>query len=465
MNPSKFTEIDTEVFYNAEDSLYRSFWDSEGSLHWGYFSDLSTTLTEDFIPACQHWNEYMLEQSGITSSSRVLDIGCGNGNTAIWLAQKTNCEVIGIDLSQVRIDNAREKASRYPSLQLQFAKESATNLSFADGTFTHIWSQATLYHVHQRELALKEISRVLQESGIVLFDDLITPSKPISERSRQYVYDRLLFEPTYSHSDYIDILSQIGLMVLNSKDLSQHLHKSYELLSQLAKPQYPDLSVAYERMCEAIATEELGWSFFLAEKVSDRLSWIYETKDNQKLQSKYDAWSRIYDKELDRPYRISPIQSARALAQVLPDKAANILDAGAGTGMVGEALAEQGYTHLTAIDLSEEMLAVAREKQIYQTLHQGNLDTPLTFCEPASFDAIISVGVFTFGHAPPGALHNLNILLKLGGYFVLTVRVDYHDENAALHKVLEELSWTLVNQEKFTIFETEPMYALVFQKH
>jgi len=272
MSQNKFTETDTETFYDAEDSLYRSFWDSEGSLHWGYFLDLAATCAEDFIPACQRWNEYMLEKSGITASSKVLDIGCGNGNTAIWLADKTGCEVVGIDLSNVRISNALEKVRNYPSLRLQFHKASVTNLPFEEGTFTHIWSQATLYHVHQRELALKEMHRVLQESGIFLFDDLVTPTKQLSEQAHKYVYDRLLFEPTYSPSDYIDALSQLGLMVLQSHDLSEHLHKSYELLSLLAQPQYPDLSAAYNKMCEAIVARELGWGFFLGEKVSNRLS-------------------------------------------------------------------------------------------------------------------------------------------------------------------------------------------------
>ncbi|NET58682.1 MAG: methyltransferase domain-containing protein [Symploca sp. SIO2E6] len=464
MSQNKFTETDTETFYDAEDSLYRSFWDSEGSLHWGYFLDLAATCAEDFIPACQRWNEYMLEKSGITASSKVLDLGCGNGNTAIWLAEKTGCEVVGIDLSNVRISNALEKVRNYPSLSLQFHKASATNLPFEEGTFTHIWSQATLYHVHQRELALKEMHRVLQESGIFLFDDLVTPTKQLSEQARKYVYDRLLFEPTYSHSDYIDALSQLGFMVLQSKDLSAHLHKSYELLSLLAQPQYPDLSAAYNKMCEAIAAGELGWSFFLGEKVSDRLSWIYETKDTQQLEDKYDAWSRIYDTELDQPYRISPIRSAHALAKVLPNKDARILDAGAGTGMVGEALAELAYTNLTAIDLSEQMLEVAREKQVYQTLYQDNLEAPVNCSTPSSFDAIMSVGVFTFGHAQPKALHNLDTLLVSGGYFVLTVRMDYHDNNQTLQEVLENLPWILIHQEKFIIFEKEPMYTMVFHK-
>ena len=32
---SRFSEQETEAFYDAEDALYRSFWDSDGSLHWG----------------------------------------------------------------------------------------------------------------------------------------------------------------------------------------------------------------------------------------------------------------------------------------------------------------------------------------------------------------------------------------------------------------------------------------------
>ncbi|MBC6478916.1 MAG: methyltransferase domain-containing protein [Hormoscilla sp. GM7CHS1pb] len=464
MTKSKFTEAETEAFYDAEDSLYRSFWDSEGSLHWGYFEEETQASAAEFIPACQRWNEYMLSLSGIDASSRVLDIGCGNGNTAIWLAQQRGCSVVGIDISQVRIDNARAKARENPELQLEFEKESVTNLPFAEGEFTHVWSQATIYHVHDRYRGLQEIHRVLKEGGILIFDDLVTPVKEITEQGRKYVYDRLLFEPTYSQSEYIDVLSQLGLMVLESEDLSEHLHKSYESLSQLAKPQYPELSAAYEKMCEAIAVKELGWSFFVGEKVRDRLSWIYETKDTQKLQSRYDAWSRIYDAELDRPYRISPIKSARALAKVLSDKEASILDAGAGTGMVGEALGELGYSKITAIDLSSEMLEVARKKGVYQALYQGKLEAEIKGCPPNSFGAIIAVGVFTFGHASPEGLRNLNTMLKSGGYFVLTVRVDYQENNAVLHQVMSELPWSLISREEFTIFETEPMYAMVFQK-
>ncbi len=462
---AKYSEQETADFYDLEDELYRSFWDKDGSLHWGYFQNLESSSVAEFLPACKYWNQYMLQRSGIAKQSKVLDIGCGNGNTAIWLSQQTGCEVVGIDISQIRINNARHKAQDYPQLSLSFQKASATNLPFADGEFTHVWSQATLYHVHQRHDALQEIQRVLQEGGTFLFDDLVTPVGEISSTARRYVYDRLLFEPTFSSELYTEILSKLGLMVLETTDLSQHLHKSYELLAQLALPQYPELNTAYLKMCEAINRKELGWSFYLCEKVSDRLSWIYDSKDRQSLQHKYDAWSHLYDAELDKPYRIAPIESVRALTKVLSNKQASILDAGAGTGMVGEVLAELGYRNLTAMDLSAEMLEVARNKQVYQALYQGDLESPLNFAEPNSFDAIITVGVFTFGHAHPQGLKNLFSLLKSTGYFLLTVRVDYYESNESLRQIISQLDWKLCDRAEFKIFDTESMYALVFQKN
>ena len=200
----------------------------------------------------------------------------GNGNTAIWLSQQTGCELVGVDLSSVRIENAKTKAQQYPSLRLKFIKASATNLPFEDKRFTHVWIQATLYHVHDRHQALRSAYRVLEEGGIFIFDDLISPAQGINEMARKYVYDRLLFEPIFSLDSYKEFLRELGFMVLVTKDLKEHLHKSYELLSQLALAKYPELSAAYDQTCKAIKTNQLGWGYYSCEKVSDRLSWIYK---------------------------------------------------------------------------------------------------------------------------------------------------------------------------------------------
>lgn len=268
MKQSRFTESDTEALFDDQerDKRFRSFWDPEGSLHWGYFENLAEAKPEDFVTACRRWDEYMLAHSGITAESRLLEIACGNGNAAIWLAQQTECEVLGIDLSGNYIENARRKASNFPSLHLSFQKESATNLPFPDGSFTHAWSQGALYHIPELKQALAEAYRVLRDGGIFLFDDLVTPVKEVSAATRKHVYDRLRFEPKFSRESYAEHLTQLGFKVLQVKDLSEHLEKSYELVSELAQEDYPDLSAAFKKTQEAIAAGELGWCFYLCEK-------------------------------------------------------------------------------------------------------------------------------------------------------------------------------------------------------
>ncbi|NEO82500.1 class I SAM-dependent methyltransferase [Moorena sp. SIO4G3] len=269
MMQKSFTEADIEACFNnpERDKCFRNFWDSEGGLHWGYFENLTNARPEDFLSACHYWNEYMLEHSGITAESRVLDVACGNGNTAIWLAQQTGCEVVGVDLSSIFIDYAQEKASHYPSLRLSFHKESATNLPFPNDSFTHVWSQAALFHIPKLNKALAEAYRVLGADGIFLFDDLVTPVDEVSETARKYVYDRLLFKPTFSPKVYADNLSQLGFTLLQQKDLSQHLEKTYELVSELAREQYPDTSADFKKTQEMIAAGEVGWYFYLCKKV------------------------------------------------------------------------------------------------------------------------------------------------------------------------------------------------------
>ena len=46
------------------------------------------------------------------STSNILEIGCGSGRYAIYVAQKTGCRVLGIDINPSGIDNANQLAAR-----------------------------------------------------------------------------------------------------------------------------------------------------------------------------------------------------------------------------------------------------------------------------------------------------------------------------------------------------------------
>ena len=272
---SRFTEQETESYYDSEDAIYRALWDEDGSVHWGVFDEKTG---KDFLKACANLNDIMVDKGRIDASSKVLDLGCGNGTTAIWLSEDQNCHVTGVDLSGVRVQNAKDKRAALGQAaqeRLAFEKASATELPFAEGTFSHLWSQAVIYHVPDKESALSEAYRVLEKGGIMVFDDLTKPQPKISAAAQEFVYDRLLYDTPYSFETYQDALKAQGFTILEAVDLSDHLKNSYLRLSERTPKveegdenaeHYAWLSDAYQETAKAVDNKELGWGLFICQK-------------------------------------------------------------------------------------------------------------------------------------------------------------------------------------------------------
>ena len=178
----------------------------------------------------------------------------------------------------------------------------------------------------------------------------------------------------------------------------------------------------------------------------DRVQWIYSSKDNKELSERYDQWAKDYDADLEGGFGWwGPQRAVDFFVRYVP-KEARILDAGVGTGLVGVLLAKQGYSDLLAMDLSQGMLEEARKKNVYREFHQMVMGEHLDF-STGSFDAVISVGVLTVGHAPASSLDELVRITKPGGYIVFSLRPDVYRENGfkEKHDALEaEGKWKFV---------------------
>ena len=160
----------------------------------------------------------------------------------------------------------------------------------------------------------------------------------------------------------------------------------------------------------------------------DRVQWIYSSRDNKELTERYDQWAKDYDADLEEEFGwLGPQRAVEFFIRYVL-KEARILDAGAGTGLVGELLAKQDYKDLVAMDLSLGMLEEARKKNAYREFHQMVMGEPLDF-PTDSFDAVISVGVLTVGHAPASSLDELIRITKSGGYIVFSLRPDVYRDS------------------------------------
>ena len=147
---------------------------------------------------------------------------------------------------------------------------------------------------------------------------------------------------------------------------------------------------------------------------------ILSANSTGELMSVYDNWSEDYDKVLTEQWGYnSPQMAADLLAASIACDSISVLDAGCGTGLVGELLHNLGYHHIDGLDLSPEMLEKAKARRVYRTLGEADLMASVTL-DPV-YDAVICVGVFSHHRSQPFDLVKLFAGLKPGAALVATV--------------------------------------------
>lgn len=156
-------------------------------------------------------------------------------------------------------------------------------------------------------------------------------------------------------------------------------------------------------------------------KHNSALGAAYAAKRPEEVAAIYDRWSETYDADMSIAGYRHPTICLALLTRHLPRGAEPLLDAGAGTGLIGEWLAITGYPKVEALDISQGMLDKAAAKGVYTALHRLALGDTLPFADGA-YAGIISAGVFTSGHVGVEGLDELIRICRPGGVIVLTVK-------------------------------------------
>ena len=174
---------------------------------------------------------------------------------------------------------------------------------------------------------------------------------------------------------------------------------------------------------------------------------LYGARDLDELRSEYDRIAAAYDTELVRDMGYRSPAAVTEFARRLLTSDARILDVGAGTGLLGVALAGAGFTRLDGLDMSPGMLAEAARKGVYHELREARLGGNLDL-RTAAYDGVVAAGVLTTGHAPAESLDELVRITRRGGLVIFTLRADqmppgFEDKIAELEQARR---WELVER-------------------
>jgi ubiquinone/menaquinone biosynthesis C-methylase UbiE len=132
--------------------------------------------------------------AGLEPSTRVLDLGCGVGGPARYLAATFGCKVTGVDLSPAFIDAATYLTTRCGlSDRVAFQVGDALHLFFEDAVFDAVFLQHVAMNIEDRATLYAEVRRVLAPDASTSF--------LLSEYHRRAALENAGFKATFWRDD------------------------------------------------------------------------------------------------------------------------------------------------------------------------------------------------------------------------------------------------------------------------
>ena len=133
-----------------------------------------------------------------------------------------------------------------------------------------------------------------------------------------------------------------------------------------------------------------------------------------------------YDKDMEDWNYTGPKETSKIFNKYSSNKDIKIYDAGCGTGLVGVELKKYGFSNFYGADLSQKLLDLV-PKGLYQTLDKVDLNKSINKNDN-SYDAVMCVGTFTFGHVKPLALNEFIRITKNKGLICFTINEGIHEK-------------------------------------
>ena len=166
---------------------------------------------------------------------------------------------------------------------------------------------------------------------------------------------------------------------------------------------------------------------------------IYKLKTTDEVMRYYDDWGvkNKYDQDMVDWKYSGPKETVEVFKKYEKNKDVKIYDAGCGTGLVGVELKKSSYHNFDGADLSQKLLDLV-PKGLYQKLLKVDLNKNIEV-KDNTYDAVMCVGTFTFGHVKPPALDEFIRITKNKGLICFTINEGIYKEYG-FDKKIKELS-------------------------
>lgn len=115
----------------------------------------------------------LIDEAPVKSGAKILDIGIGTGLISGILLEKTDCEIVGIDVSPAMLSKAKGKLEKYKD-RVELYEMDVCNLNFEPNTFDAAFASFAVHHVpnEMKTAAFKKVCNTLKPAGTINFAEL-----------------------------------------------------------------------------------------------------------------------------------------------------------------------------------------------------------------------------------------------------------------------------------------------------
>lgn len=265
--------------YDGLSFLYRVFWGEH--LHHGYW-----TADETAQQAQVQLMEQLAQRAGIQGKSRVLDIGCGLGGSAIWLAERFDCTVTGMTISPVQAAMATKRArSRGLEGKVRFEVRDANQWMPEPDSVDVVWVMESSEHFPEKARFFERCAAALQRGGTLAVAAWLRRDGPARGGEMQLVdavAEAMMSASLDSLSSYVAWMREGGLTVTVADDITHNVEPTWVHCERLGRNPLVKFFVrfmdgptqrfvnAFPLMREAYSSGAMAFGLFAAKKLSAR---------------------------------------------------------------------------------------------------------------------------------------------------------------------------------------------------
>ena len=258
--------------HNA-DKLYRAIWGE--NLHFGIY----TSPDESMEDAMLRTKRRMVEPLGFTPHDVILEVGCGFGTLARFLAREYGCQVVATNYSRRQL--AQAKALLQPTglaHLVRFAWADFHALPYDDATFDYWWCQEAITHSTNKARVFQEAYRVLRPGGKAVLSDQLVRQELLAPDERERIAARHGSTDLWDAAAYQQALQAAGFRIERYEDWSDHIASHFAAVTRRVDEQRSALAATidvrtiqhnyniWRYWAQAGREGKIGWGYFVAVK-------------------------------------------------------------------------------------------------------------------------------------------------------------------------------------------------------